>query len=169
MRRLLPALALLALAAPANAGDAPGPADVVKQIYHIAAGPKGDYQSCDVGDGAACGLDGPRIHALLTRSLAALLDDMNKRSEAANSPILDFDPISDSQDPSIDRLSIVAAPPKGDEARVAVSFYFEKGAKAPHTALGYLMKREDGAWRVDDIVKDGKDGWDLRKIAASVP
>src|SRR5579863_1207265 len=131
MKRLLAAFALALLAAPAASADAP--VDVVKQIYHIAAGPKGDYQSCDVDDGAACTLDGPRIHALLTRSLVALLDDMNKRSEAANVPILDFDPISDSQDPSIDRLSIVGAPPKGDDARVAVKFYFEKGPKARRT------------------------------------
>ena len=167
MRGLLAALALLALAAPANAADAP--ADVVKQIYHIAAGPKGDYQSCDVQDQTACTLEGPRIRALLTHSLAALLDDMNKRSEAANAPILDFDPITASQDPFVDRLSIKSAATKGDDARVMVRFFYAKGPKAERVDLIYAMKREDGAWRVDDIVNQGKDPWDLRTIAASEP
>ncbi len=169
IRALFAALAFVLPASPGAAGDAPGPVEAVKQIYHIAAGPKGDYQSCDVDDQIACTLDGPRIRALLTHSLAAALDAMNKRSEAADAPILDFDPISDSQDPSIDRLSITGGAPKGDDARVAVEFFFEKGPKAPRTELGYVLKREDGGWRVDDIVKDGKDGWDLRKIAASQP
>ena len=146
-----------------------GPADIVTMIYRIAAGPKGDYQSCDVQDQTACTLEGPRIRALLTHSLGALLDDMNKRSEAANAPILDFDPITASQDPFVDRLSIKGAAPKGDDASVMVRFYYAKGPKASHVDLLYAMKREDGAWRVDDILDEGKDGWDLRKIAASEP
>ena len=158
----LPALVLAVTAA--EAGEAPGPADVVKQVYRIAAGPKGDYQSCDKHPDSECGLDGPRIRALLTRSLAALLADLSARSEKSNSTILDFDPISESQDPFIDRLTIKAGP-KPDDG-VAVRFYSAKGAKAPRHDLRYVMKLEDGAWRIDDIVGEGKDGWDLRKIAA---
>ena len=165
MRAALALPAFVLALASAQATAAPGPADVVKQIYRIAAGPKGDYQSCDKAPESECSLDGARIRALLTRSLAALLADMNARSEKINEPILDFDPISDSQDPFIDRLDIKAGP-KADDG-VAVRFYSAKGAKAPRHDLRYLMKLEDGAWRVDDIVGEGKDGWDLRKIAAS--
>jgi len=163
---------VLALAAPQAAratSPVMAPADVVTQIYHIAAGPKGDYQSCDVKDQTACTLGGPRIDALLTHSLKALLDDMDKRSQAANAPILDFDPITASQDPFVDRLSIKAGPIDGDDAQVLVRFFTAKGAKAPRTDLTYVMKREEGAWRVDDILAEGKDGWDLRKVAASDP
>jgi len=173
MKKSLAALALtLFIAWPQagfSAGADMGPADVVTRIYHIAAGPKGDYQHCDVKDEAACTLGGPRIDALLTHSLNALLDDMDKRSQAANAPILDFDPITASQDPFVDRLTIKAGPITGDDARVMVGFFTAKGPKAPRTDLVYVMKREDGAWRVDNILDEAKDGWDLRKVAASDP
>ena len=173
MKTWIAAVALALAAASPNAGFSAGadmgPADVVTRIYHIAAGPKGDYQHCDMKDESACTLGGARIDALLTHSLNALLDDMDKRSQAANAPILDFDPITASQDPFVDRLTIKAGPIAGDDARVLVGFYTAKGAKAPHTDLVYLMKREDGAWRVDDILAEGKDGWDLRKVAAMDP
>ena len=68
------------------------PADVTMAIYHIYAGPKGDYQ--------AGNLDDKRVAAYLSKSLRAALKAMDARSKKLNEPILDFDPVTDSQDPA---------------------------------------------------------------------
>src|SRR5579863_9400760 len=130
------------------AGDG-APADVVTAIYQIYAGPKGDYQSGN--------LDDKRVAAYLSKSLRAALKAMDARSKRLNEPILDFDPVTDSQDPQVEKLSIAG---EGDAAAVA-TFY---SGDVKH-AVRYSLVREGGAWKVDDISGGaGDDKWDLRDI-----
>jgi hypothetical protein len=144
---LLAAATLLAFGARAG-GDAT-PADVVTAIYHIYAGPKGDYQSGNIDDS--------RVAAYLTKSLRAAIRAMEARSRKLNEPILDFDPVTDSQDPMVDKLVIA---PEGD-ASASASFSAGDSQRVVH----YRLKREDGAWKVDDIAGgSGDDKWDLRDI-----
>jgi hypothetical protein len=144
-------LLLAATAAPAvaRAAGENSPADVVTAIYRIYAGPKGDYQSGN--------LDDKRVAAYLSKSLRAALRAMDARSRKLNEPILDFDPVTDSQDPQVEKLTIAA---EGDAAAVATFF----SGDVKHV-IRYSLVREDGAWKVDDIAGGaGDETFDLRDI-----
>jgi hypothetical protein len=144
-------LAAAAVAAPSAAWAAGenSPADVTTAIYHIYAGPKGDYQTGN--------LDDKRVAAYLSRSLRAALKAMDARSKKLNEPILDFDPVTDSQDPQVEKLAIAA---EGDAAAVA-TFY---SGDVKHV-VRYSFVREGDAWKVDDISGGaGDEKWDLRDI-----
>ena len=144
-------LAAAAAAAPGvalAAGDS-SPVDVTTAIYHIYAGPKGDYQTGN--------LDDKRVAAYLSKSLRGALKAMDARSKKLNEPILDFDPVTDSQDPQVEKLAIAA---EGDAAAVA-TFY---SGEVKHV-IRYSFVREDGAWKVDDISGGaGDETFDLRVI-----
>ena len=127
-------VAAAALSGGAGAGES-SPADVTTAIYRIYAGPKGDYQ--------AGSLEDKRVAAYLSKSLRAALKAMDARSKKLNEPILDFDPVTDSQDPQVDKLSIAAA---GDAAAVATFF----SGEVKHV-VRYAFVREGEAWKVDDI------------------
>ncbi len=145
------ALLLAAAAVPtgARAAGENAPADVVTAIYRIYAGPKGDYQSGN--------LDDKRVAVYLSRSLRAALKAMDARSKKLNEPILDFDPVTDSQDPEVEKLTIAA---EGDAAAIATF----SSSDVQHV-VRYSFVREDGAWKVDDISGGaGDDKWDLRDI-----
>ena len=166
-RRLAVGLVLAAFAPTAGSGAPPdAPEAVVKAIYKIAAGPKGDYLSC-AGDDTACSIDGPRIRALFTSSLNKEMDAMNERSRKDQDAVLDFDPITDSQDPSIGKLLFKPEAAALGAVTVDVTFWPrpQKGERLSEHDLRYDLKREGGAWRVDNIraVTPGAE-WDLRKI-----
>ena len=146
-----------------HAAEVRTPKEVVAEIYHIAAGPKGDYESCDEKDDLACSIDGPRIKALMTRSLREAMTAMLKFEEQSNDVILDFDPITDSQDPSVHKLVIAAEPVIGDSDIVDVSFEWRYGENSSKREIRYDLKREGGVWLVDNIRGVTKDGvWNLR-------
>ena len=141
--------AAAAVPAAARAAGENAPADVVTAIYHIYAGPKGDYQTGN--------LDDKRVAAYLSKSLRGALKAMDARSKKLNEPILDFDPVTDSQDPQVEKLSIA---PEGDTVAVA-TFYSGDVKHVVH----YGFVREGEAWKVDDISGGaGDDKWDLRDI-----
>jgi hypothetical protein len=147
------ALVLAAAAAPvATAARAAGenaPADVVTAIYRIYAGPKGDYQNGNLDDKA--------VVVYLSKSLRAALKAMDARSKKLNEPILDFDPVTDSQDPEVEKLTIAG---EGDAAAIATFF----SGDVKHV-IRYSFVREDGAWKVDDISGGaGDETFDLRDI-----
>jgi hypothetical protein len=142
------AAAVAAPSAALAAGES-SPTDVTTAIYHIYAGPKGDYQTGN--------LDDKRVAAYLSKSLRAALKAMDARSKQLNEPILDFDPVTDSQDPQVEKLAIAA---DGDAAAVA-TFY---SGDVKHV-VRYSFVREGDAWKVDDISGGaGDDKWDLRDI-----
>ena len=152
MRLSTMALLLASAAAVPTAARAAGessPADVAAAIYHIYAGPKGDYQTGN--------LDDKRVAVYLSKSLRAALKAMDARSKKLNEPILDFDPVTDSQDPEVEKLTIAG---EGDAAAIATFF----SGDVKHV-VRYSFVREDGAWKVDDISGGaGDDKWDLRDI-----
>jgi len=130
------------------------PADVVADIYRIAGGPLGDYQTK--------GIDEKGVRQHFSRSLLKAMDAMNQRSKKTNEPILDFDPITDSQDPSVVDLKITQE--TGDPSRPVVDATFDRGDKEPDT-VRYIFVREGNTWKVDDISGGASDGkWDLREI-----
>jgi len=143
------AAAAVAVPSAALAAGESSPADVTTAIYAIYAGPKGDYQTGN--------LDDKSVAAYLSKSLRAALKAMDARSKKLNEPILDFDPVTDSQDPQVEKLAIVA---EGDTATVA-TFY---GGDVKHV-VRYSFVHEGDAWKVDDISGGADaDKWDLREI-----
>jgi hypothetical protein len=145
---------LLVAAVPSSAAAAESsPTDVVTGIYRIYAGPKGDYQAGSIED--------KRIAVLFTTSLRKALAAMNARSRKSNEPILDFDPVTDSQDPQVERLSIAAE----SDSVVAATFF----SGAVKHVVEYDFKPEGGGFKIDDISGgSGADAWDLRRIIAPV-
>jgi len=152
MRRLAFLSFLLCSAFPLGALAAgPSPMEVVTAIYRIYAGPKGGYQAGSIED--------KRISAYFTASLHKALAAMNERSRKTNEPILDFDPVTDSQDPQVERLSIAAE----SESAVAATFF---SGEVKHV-VRYVFKPDGGALKIDDISGgSGADAWDLRRIIA---
>lgn len=86
----------------------------------------------------------------LTSSTAALNQRVNRKLDKDGFVCIDYDMISDSQDPDIARYRIVApsTPGKGS-ARYEV--YFEGATHTGSTRVSYRLAQEDGKWRVDDI------------------
>ncbi len=155
MKRPPTLLALAILLTPIAAFAAErAPAEIVADIYRIAGGPQGDFQTSGIEDKA--------VRAQLSRSLVKAMDAMNKRSKKTNEPILDFDPISDSQDPSVNDLKI--APEAGDPAHPIVDASFDSGAPE-RRIVRYIFVREGKGWKIDDISGGAGEGkWDLREI-----
>jgi hypothetical protein len=152
---LLGALALAIASSPARAEKAPR--EMVVEIYRLAAGPKGDYS-------AASPLQQREVRAEFTTSLRKAMEAMERRSKKLDEPILDFDPVTNSQDPSVIDLKIDTEKEEASNAVVAASFKQEQAAKTRVT-VRYLFKKEAGAWRLDDITGEGPDeNWDLREI-----
>jgi len=152
MRRRASLFLLLCAAFPwSAAATEPSPTDVVTAIYRIYAGPKGDYQAGSIED--------KRIAVLFTTSLRKALAAMNARSRKSNEPILDFDPVTDSQDPQVERLSIAAE----SDSVVAATFF----SGAVKHVVRYVFKPEASGLKIDDISGgSGADAWDLRRTIA---
>jgi hypothetical protein len=158
MKRLFVLAAALAglFASPVLADD-PAPKDMVTEIYHIAAGPKGDYQTVSA-------FDDKQVRKNFTKSLLAADSAMNARSKKLNEPILDFDPITNSQDPSVRNLTIAVE--SADAAKTIVAASFDSEGSKTRNVVRYIFVRDGAAWKLDDISGEngGADKWDLRAI-----
>ena len=134
------------------------PAAVVAEIYG-SAGPSGHFQKplAIFADAAL------RPHYLSSR-LQAELADMDKRTPAGDVPNLDFDVVSDSQDPDVQDLKIAAESESASEAVVVADFKSHK--ETERSSLRYELVREDGAWKIDDVEASGKRHWRVSEIIA---
>lgn len=83
----------------------------------------------------------------LSGATAALNQRVNKKLEKDGFVCIDYDMISDSQDPDIARYRIVTPAKGGAQYEV----YFEGKSRKGATRVSYLLAQEDGAWRIDDI------------------
>jgi len=98
----------------------------------------------------------------LSRELVRLLE-RDRRENEGELGRLDFDPVSESQDPQIRDVRIAQRSLAGDRAVVDVRF--RNGTDpGPDTALRYDLQRGDRGWRIIDIVKEGANGWSLLAI-----
>lgn len=143
------------------AGAAPptsDPAEVVRALY---AADEPSFHGTSRDDV----LTDARLRArFFTRELGRAIraDRTGHDGEAGD---LDFDPVSDSQDPMVENLT--ARTVSSDAKTAGVEVRFSRGAGNAPSVLLYTMVREGGAWRVYNIGKAaaGDDtGWDLRSI-----
>ncbi len=101
----------------------------------------------------------PDIRPLRSERLNALYD---RDAEEANGEIgrIDFDPFVNGQDYQIENLEIAEPYVAGGKAVVRVTF--ENLGTA--NELGYLLVKERGGWRIDDVWSGGEYSYDLLDI-----
>jgi hypothetical protein len=102
---------------------------------------------------------------LFSPTLRQLWDDMAARSDAADMPIIDFDPLVNGQDFELADLVISDPAVNGDTATVAVSFL---NFGDPQELRFTLVRRAEG-WKIDDIETIGEETWRLSELLAADP
>jgi hypothetical protein len=137
------------------AADSPG--DVVAAIYKAAAGPGGKYD-----DGTSVFFDPATRRRFLSKNLQAELRTMMKRTPKGDAPDLDFDPVCACNDPSVEDLKITTE--SQTDTQAVVNADFQSHDEKDRIVLRYLLVKENGAWKVDDVISTGKDKWQVSKI-----
>jgi hypothetical protein len=122
-RRTLLYLFIGSTALPALAAE-PSPRDIVAEIYRISAGQDGKYQGPSAFDD-----EGVRTRYFSKPLLAAIVR-MEKLSKEKDEPILDFDPVTNSQDPDVkDRqITVESESPSKTVVAGAVPVFRRQGA-----------------------------------------
>jgi hypothetical protein len=136
---------------------ADSPSDVVAAIYKAAAGPGGKYD-----DGASIFFDPGSRKRFLSKNLQVELKAMEKRTPKGDEPDLDFDPVCACNDPSVLDLKVTTESQTDNQAVVVANF--QSHDEKDRIMLRYLLVKENGAWKVDDIISTGKDKWQVSKI-----
>jgi hypothetical protein len=157
---------LLPVILPHQALARPGddPAGIITGIYTRAAQGK--------GDGGGNFVVGNKIarSKYLSKSLAALWARADSRTRKGEVGPIDFDPVTNSQDPDVKSFKVVAGKQEAEKATVAVTIEGHQGprGKPADQTVRYDFVREDGQWKIDDI-KGFADGrpWGVRGMLAA--
>jgi hypothetical protein len=156
------AAALLATVRPRPAAAADDPASILTGIYTRAAKGKGD------GGGGFVIENKAAKAKYLSKSLIALWAKADAGTRKGDVGPIDFDPVSNSQDPDVKSFKLVAEKQDADKATIAVtieSHQREARAKAADNTIRYEFVHEAGQWKIDDI-KGAVDGspWSVRAL-----
>lgn len=155
---LLSRKATAAESATAASGD---PVAVVKGIYTRAAKSKGES-----GGDFVVGSSATRA-IYLSASLVALWDKAEAQAPKDEPGPVEFDPVSNSQDPDIKSFTVAGEKQSQDSATVAATIagHHGKRTKAADNVIRYDFVRENGQWRIDDIRGSVEgDPWSIRGI-----
>ena len=154
-------LAAAAMLAASSARADESPLAIVTLFYKVSAGKDGKYSG-----NSAYYQDKIRAK-YFSKGLRALADALDKKAKTENGVGLDFDPITDSQDPSVKDLKFEPDGESDGEAAVKASFAVESetGGVGPRKVIRFVFLREAKAWKLDNMTAgQGDDGWDLRKL-----
>jgi len=159
------AAGLLALTFPHRALPAPAapddPAGILTAIYTRVAKGKGDSGGTFVFENKAAKAK------YLSKSLIALWTKADGRRRKGDGGPVDFDPITNSQDPDVKSFKVVAEKQEADKAAIAVTIDSHQGprSKPADQTIRYDFVRESDGWKIDEI-KGAIDGeaWSLRAI-----
>ncbi len=141
----------------ALAGEA-SPAALVTKVYGV-AGPSGHYQKP-----LAIFVEAPLRERYLSKRLRAALAEMDQRTPEGDVPNIDFDVVSDSQDPDVRDLKITTESESAGQAVVAADFKSHDDTE--RTVLRYELVLEDGAWKINNVAASGKSNWRVSEIIA---
>lgn len=161
-RSLLIALPFLAGIRPALA-QAPAPADpiaILTAIYTRAARGKGD------GGGAFVIENKAAKAKYLSKSLVALWAKADAHMPKGDVGPVDFDPVTNSQEPDVKSFKVDAEKTEADKAIIAVTIIGHRNDRKPADLIvRYDFVRDAGNWRIDDIMgsSDGE-AWSIRKM-----
>jgi hypothetical protein len=149
-----------ALAAPPVAN---GPVAIVNAIYARAAKGKGD------GGGAFIIENKAAKAKYLSKALAALWAKADAHTPKGDVGPVDFDPVTNSQEPDVKSFSVATDKLEADKAVIAVTIAGHGGAreKPADNTVRYNFVRDDGQWKIDDIsgASDGEP-WSIRGMLA---
>jgi hypothetical protein len=154
------ALPRFALAAPPPASD---PVAIVNAIYARAARGKGD------GGGAFIIENKAAKARYLSKALVALWAKADAHTPKGDVGPIDFDPVTNSQEPDIKSFSVVAEKLEADKAVISVTIAGrgKPREKPADNTIRYNFVRDDEQWKIDDISGAG-DGepWSIRGMLA---
>ena len=156
------AAALLAPVLPRPAAAADDPAGILTAIYTSVAKGKGD------GGGTFVIQTKASRTKYLSNALVVLWAKADARTRKGDGGPVDFDPVTNSQDPDVKSFKLVAEKQGADKATLAVtieSHQREARAKAADNTIRYEFVHEAGQWKIDDI-KGAVDGspWSVRAL-----
>jgi hypothetical protein len=141
----------------------PSPADpvgIINAIYARAAKGKGD------GGGSFIIENKEAKAKYLSKSLVELWARADAHTAKDDIPPIDFDPVTNSQDPDVKSFKVVAEKLEADKAVIAATISGRMPrAKPSDNTIRYNFVREDGKWKIDDISStlDGEP-WSIRDI-----
>jgi hypothetical protein len=161
---VIAALALLATpyahAAPPVAND---PLAIVNAIYARVTAGKGDE------GGGFVTLEKPARAKYLSKSLAALWNKAEARTPKGEVGPVDFDPVTNSQDPDVKSFTATAEKLDAALATIAVALTSSSAQQprkhAEDNTIRYDFVRDGGHWKIDDI-RGAVDGepWSVRQM-----
>jgi hypothetical protein len=160
---LLTGATSLAAARPAFAAPPSGddPVAIVNAIYARAARGKGDGGGGFVTDSKAARAK------YLSKALAALWARADAHTPKRDVGPVDFDPVTNSQEPDVKSFTAVAEKSEANKAVIAVTIAGRGAprAKAADNTVRYHFVRDDGQWKIDDIsgASDGE-AWSIRAM-----
>jgi hypothetical protein len=144
--------------APAEPAAANDPVAILTAIYTRAAKGKGD------GGGAFVIENKAAKAKYLSKSLIALWAKADAHTPKGDVGPVDFDPVTNSQEPDVKSFKVAADKLEADKAAVAVTIAGRQARKIPaDDVVHYDFVREGNAWKIDDI-KGSEDGqaWSIR-------
>jgi len=147
-------------AAAAQAPSANDPVAILTAIYTRAAKGKGD------GGGAFIIESKAAKEKYVSKSLVALWAKADAHTPKGDVGPVDFDPVTNSQDPDVKSFKIDAEKLEADKATVTVTITGHRNDRKPGDQIvRYEFVREAGSWKIDDI-KGASDGeaWSIRKM-----
>ena len=102
----------------------------------------------------------------LSKSLIALWAKADAHTPKGDVGPVDFDPVTNSQEPDVKSFKVAADKLEADKAAVAVTIAGRQARKIPaDDVVHYDFVREGNAWKIDDI-KGSVDGeaWGIRAM-----
>jgi hypothetical protein len=158
------AAGLLAAAMPRAMSAADDPAGILTAIYTRVAKGKSDSGGKFVIQKAA-------RTKYLSNALAALWAKADARTRKGDSGPVDFDPVTNSQDPDVKAFKVAAEKQDASKATIAVTIESHQRDARQNPAdkiIRYDFVQEAGQWKIDDI-KGAVDGspWSVRALLAA--
>ena len=144
-------------AAQPTAGD---PVAIINAIYARAAKGKGDGGGTFIIENKAAKAK------YLSKSLIELWAKADAHTPKGDVPPIDFDPVTNSQDPDVKSFKVVAEKLEADKAVVVATITGHLlRFKVSDNTVRYDFVREDGKWKIDDIsgTIDGE-AWSIRGL-----
>jgi len=139
------------------AGD---PVAIINAIYARAAKGKGDGGGTFIIENKAAKAK------YLSKSLIELWAKADAHTPKGDVPPIDFDPVTNSQEPDVKSFKVVAEKQEADKAVIAVTITGHLlRFKVSDNTIRYDLVREDGKWKIDDIsgTIDGE-AWSIRAL-----
>jgi Protein of unknown function (DUF3828) len=138
------------------------PVAIINTIYTRAAKGKGD------GGGTFIIENDAAKAKYLSKSLVGLWARADAHTPKGDVGPIDFDPVTNSQDPDVKSFKVIADKLETDKAVIAVTISGRTArAKPSDDIVRYNFVRDDGNWKIDDIsgTMDGE-AWSVRDILA---